>query len=64
MVGWIGLYIVQASRAGGLGVAGFVIIIIGTSLTSWIFSSDVTFVPIIAAEAPKLFQQIFSNGHT
>jgi hypothetical protein len=32
LVGWIGLYIVQASRAGGLGVAGFVIIIIGTSL--------------------------------
>ena len=62
-VGWIGLYIVQASRAGGLGVAGFVIIIIGTSLISWIFSSDVTFVPVIAPEAPKLFQQIFSNGH-
>lgn len=63
LVGWIGLYIVHASRAGGLGVAGFVVIIIGSSLISWIFSSDVTFVPVIAAEAPKLFQQIFSGGH-
>jgi hypothetical protein len=63
LVGWIGLYIVHASRAGGLGVAGFVIIIIGSSLISWIFSSDVTFVPVIAAAAPKLFQQIFSKGH-
>ena len=38
-------------------------IIIGTSLTSWIFSSDVTFVPVIAAEAPKLFRDIFRGGH-
>ncbi len=63
LIGWVGLYIVQASRAGKLGVAGFVVIIIGTSLTSWIFSSDVAFVPVIAAEAPRLFQDIFRGGH-
>jgi hypothetical protein len=63
LIGWIGVYIVQASRAGKLGVAGFVVVIIGTSLTSWIFSSDVTFVPVIAAKAPKLFQDIFRGGH-
>jgi hypothetical protein len=61
--GWIGLYIVQASKAGRFGVAGFVVIIFGTSLVSWIFSSDVTFVPVIAAESPGLFQKIFSNSH-
>lgn len=63
LIGWIGVYIVQASRAGKLGVAGFVVIVLGTSLSSWIFSSDVTFVPVIAAEAPKLFQDIFRGGH-
>jgi hypothetical protein len=42
-----------------LGVVAFVVIIIGTSLASWIFSSDVTFVPVIAA----LFKKIFSTGH-
>lgn len=63
LLGWVGLYLVQASKAGRLGVAGFVVIIFGTSLVSWIFSSDVTFVPVIAAESPRLFQKIFSNTH-
>ncbi len=63
LLGWIGLYIAQASKAGRLGVAGFVVIILGTSLVSWIFSSDVTFVPVIAAESPELFQNIFGNIH-
>ena len=61
LLGWIGLYIIQASRAGGLGTIAFVIIIFGTSLASWIFSSDVTFVPVIAAQAPGLFPQIESQ---
>jgi hypothetical protein len=60
---WVGLYLVQASRAGRLGVVGFVAIIFGTSLASWIFSSDVTFVPVIAEESPRLFQKLFSNTH-
>ena len=63
MLGWIGLYIVQASRAGRLGTAGFVVVILGTSLTSWIFSSDVTYVPVIAAQSPGLFAQILNRGH-
>jgi hypothetical protein len=37
--------------------------VLGTSLASWIFSSDVTFVPVIAAESPGLFKKIFSNTH-
>jgi hypothetical protein len=61
--GWIALYIAQAAKAGRLGVVAFVVIILGTSLASWIFSSDVTFVPVIAAEAPGLFKKIFGTGH-
>ena len=63
LLGWIALYVIQAYKAGTLGVAGFVVIILGTSLVSWIFSSDVTFVPVIAAESPGLFQNIFSKSH-
>ncbi len=62
LVGWVGVYIVQASAAGKLGAAGFVVILIGSSLSTWIFSSDVTFVPVIAAKAPGLFQEIFRGG--
>ncbi len=63
LLGWISLYVVQASKAGRLGTAGFVVAILGTNLASWIFSSDVTFVPVIAAQSPGLFQQIFSRTH-
>jgi hypothetical protein len=62
--GWFGVYLAQASRAGRFGVASFIVIILGTALTSWIFSSDVTFVPVIARESPALFKQIFSAAHT
>src|SRR5689334_23598289 len=58
ILGWIGVYLFQASRSGRFGIIAFVIISVGTSLTSWIFSSDVTYVPVIAAEAPALFQKI------
>jgi hypothetical protein len=63
LLGWVGVYIAQAAKAGMLGVVAFVVIIIGTSLASWIFSSDVTFVPVIAAESPELFKKIFNTGH-
>lgn len=63
LVGWIAVYITQAAKAGWLGIAAFVVIILGTSFASWIFSSDVTFVPVIAAEAPELFAKIFNTGH-
>jgi hypothetical protein len=63
LLGWMGVYIAQAAKAGMLGVVAFVVIIIGTSLASWIFSSDVTFVPVIAIEAPTLFKKIFSDAH-
>jgi len=63
LLGWIALYIAQSARAGRLGIVAFVIIILGTSLASWIFSSDVTFVPVIAADSPDLFKTIFSPRH-
>jgi hypothetical protein len=34
----------------------------GTSLASWIFSSDVTFVPVIAPPSPSLFEAIYSGA--
>jgi hypothetical protein len=63
LLGWIAVYTAQATKAGWLGITAFVMIILGTSLASWIFSSDVTFVPVIAAEAPELFGKIFSTSH-
>ncbi len=64
LLGWVGIYLVQASRAGQFGVLAFVILLVGTALASWIFSSDVTFVPVIAAESPALFTKIFTTTHT
>jgi hypothetical protein len=63
ILGWIAAYIPQASRAGGVGAIAIAVLILGTSLTTWIFSSDVTFVPVIAKEEPALFKQIFSGAH-
>jgi hypothetical protein len=63
LLGWVGVYVVQASQAGRLGVIAFVLLLTGTSLASWVFSSDVTYVPVIAAEAPTLFQQINSSSN-
>lgn len=63
LLGWVAVYVIQAPKAGSLGVIAFVLTIIGTSLTSWIFSSDVMFVPTIAAESPALFEKIFTGGH-
>lgn len=63
VLGWTAVYTPQAAKAGRLGITAFVLIILGNSLTSWIFSSDVTFVPVIAAESPQLFGKIFSSSH-
>jgi hypothetical protein len=63
LLGWIGVYIVQASKAGKFGAAAFTITMLGTGIVSWIFSSDVLFVPTIAKEMPSLFQEIFSGSH-
>jgi hypothetical protein len=64
LLGWVGVYLVQASKAGTFGMAAFVVLLLGTALASWIFSSDVTFVPVIAAESPALFKKIFTTTHT
>jgi hypothetical protein len=63
LTGWVGIYIVQAGKAGTLGVVAFAFILIGIGFTTSIFSSDVTFVPVIAAESPQLFKQIFNSSH-
>jgi hypothetical protein len=63
LVGWMALYVHQASQAGPFGVAAFTVLILGTSLAAWIFSSDVTFVPVIAEHSPQLFHEIFDTPH-
>jgi len=61
--GWAGIYVIQGSKAGALGVIAFILILVGIGFSASIFSSDVTFVPVIAAESPQLFKQIFNNSH-
>jgi hypothetical protein len=61
--GWIGVYLGQSAKAGKLGLIGFIVVTLGTALTTWIFSSDVTFVPVLATEAPGLFAKIFTGPH-
>ena len=63
LLGWVSLHMVQESKAGSLGVLAFIVAILGTSFASWIFSSDVTFVPVIAAKSPGLFTDIFTGTH-
>ncbi len=63
LLGWTGIHLVQAAKARRLGTAAFCVVLLGTSYASWIFSSDVTFVPVIAAREPGLFQVIFSGSH-
>jgi hypothetical protein len=63
LLGWVGVYVVQASQAGRPGVIAFALLLTGTSLASWVFSSDVTYVPVIAAESPTLFQQINNSSN-
>ncbi|OFY87402.1 MAG: hypothetical protein A3F72_04155 [Bacteroidetes bacterium RIFCSPLOWO2_12_FULL_35_15] len=60
---WVGIYIVHASKAGKIGIFSFIILLIRTGFRSSIFSSDVTFVPVIASEFPQLFKRIFTNSH-
>jgi Flp pilus assembly protein protease CpaA len=61
--GWTGAYVTHASNAGNLGVVSFIIILIGIGFTTSIFSSDVTFVPVIAQQFPQLFSRIFTSSH-
>lgn len=63
LLAWTALYAAQASRAGSLGMVAYIVILLGTSLASWIFSSDVTFVPVIAARSPALFKEIYGTAH-
>jgi len=62
-LGWTAVWLGQAAKAGKLGIAGFIVITLGSGFASWIFSSDVAFVPAIAAEAPQLFRKIFTTPH-
>jgi hypothetical protein len=61
-LGWIALCLAQGPRARRLGILALVVISPGTSLASWIFSSDVTFVPVIAPPSPSLFEAIYSGA--
>jgi len=53
----IGLYARQAEKAGWLGLVGFVLALIGTAFVGTIFVIVSTVVPLVAAEAPALFER-------
>lgn len=52
-----GLHARQAKESGRLGYFGFVLALVGTSVVSGIFSLVSTAIPIIANEAPALFDR-------
>jgi hypothetical protein len=52
-----------AAYARELGGGGCVVIMLVTSLASWIFSSDVTIVSVIVARAPALAQEDLQPSH-
>ncbi len=56
-LGLVGLYARQHERAGWLGLAGFTLAFAGTTLVSGILLYAATIMPLIAAQAPAIFEQ-------
>lgn len=55
--GLVGLFAQQAGKAGWLGVVGFVLAFAGTALVGSIVLVAATLMPLIAEEAPAIFEQ-------
>lgn len=60
-LGLVGLYARQAEKIGWLGLAGFVLAFIGTALVLSIFFLTTAGLPLIAAEAPAIFDQAMAS---
>ena len=60
-LGLVGLYARQAEKTGWLGLAGFVLAFIGTALVLSIFFLVTAAVPLIAADAPAIFDQAMAS---
>ena len=60
-LGLVGLYACQAEKTGWLGLAGFVLAFIGTALVLSIFFLATAGLPLIAAEAPTIFDQAMAS---
>jgi len=60
-LGLVGLYARQAEEIGWLGLAGFVLAFIGTALVLSIFFLATAGLPLIAAEAPAIFDQAMAS---
>ena len=56
-LGLIGLYARQVEKAGWLGLVGFVLAFVGGAFASTIQYVTSTVIPLIAAQAPELFDQ-------
>jgi hypothetical protein len=56
-LGLIGLYARQAEKAGWLGLAGFVLAFVGGAFAGGVQYVAATVIPLIAAQAPALFDQ-------
>jgi hypothetical protein len=56
-LGLVGLYARQVEKTGWLGLVGFVLAFIGTAVVGTILFMVSTMIPLIAAEAPAIFDQ-------
>jgi hypothetical protein len=56
-LGLIGLYVRQVEKAGWLGLVGFVLAFVGGVFAAGIQYMVATVIPVIAAQAPALFDQ-------
>lgn len=61
MVGWTGVYLKQASKAGALGRLGFFLLFLGTGMVVGIFFEAFAIDPIIASNAPSLGEVIAAS---
>jgi hypothetical protein len=57
LFGLVGLYARQVEKTGWLGLVGFVLAFIGTVLVDSIFVMASTVLPLVAVQAPALFDQ-------
>jgi hypothetical protein len=62
LLGLVGLYASQAEAAGPLGLLGFLVAFLGTTLVAGVFWANTFIAPILAAEAPEVFEETSPVG--
>jgi hypothetical protein len=62
LLGLVGLYASQAEAAGPLGLLGFLVAFLGTTLVAGVFWATTFIAPILAAEAPEVLEETSPVG--